>query len=277
VNLILGMTADVRTPVPRGLIILTAALLATACGPSRSRLDCGDVELGASAPTCAVRVIERYPHDPNAYTQGLVFHKGQLFEGTGLRGESSLRRVDLMTGEILEIRELPLEYFGEGIAIFENQILQLTLTSGTGFRYAIEGLEPIGTFNFAPEGWGLTQDGEQLILSDGSNVLRIIDPATNEVTRRIQVTDAGQPVRGLNELEFVHGELLANVWLTDRIAHISLQAGQVIAWLDLSGILGVEEPPGVLNGIAYDAAGDRLFVTGKNWPWLFEIEVVPAE
>jgi len=223
------------------------------------------------------RVIHTYPHDPAAFTQGLVFHQGALFEGTGLVGESTLRKVELESGAVLQRLSLPPEQFGEGIAINGDRILQLTLSSGTGYVYDLTSFRLLATFSYPGEGWGLTHDGTRLILSDGTSSLRFLDPESLTEIGQLQVTDRGQPVGGLNELEFVEGELFANLWPTDRVARLSLETGQVVGWIDFAGLLPAESRvPGVdvLNGIAYDAERGRLFVTGKRWPALFEIELV---
>ena len=231
-------------------------------------------------PDNTYRVIQTYPHDPNAFTEGLVFHEGVLFEGTGLVGESTLRRVELESGAVFERLSLPPEQFGEGIAIYTDRILQLAPSSGTGFIYDLASLRLLGTFSYSGDGWGLTHDGQRLILSDGTSSLRFLDPASFAEVGQLAVTDRGQPVGGLNELEFVEGEIFANIWPTDRVARISLETGQVVGWIDLAGILPEESrSPGVdvLNGIAYDPEQGRLFVTGKRWPTLFEIGLVLEE
>ena len=236
-----------------------------------------------SPPTAAppvhytYRVIQTYPHDPTAFTQGLVFHQGALYEGTGLVGESTLRKVELESGTVLQRLSLPPEQFGEGIAIDGERILQLTLSSGTGYVYDLGSFSQIATFSYPGEGWGLTYDGRRLILSDGTSTLRFLDPESLEEIGQRSVTDGGQLVGGLNELEFVNGEVFANLWPTDRVARISLETGQVVGWIDFAGLLPAESrAPGVdvLNGIAYDIERGRLFVTGKRWPTLFEIELV---
>jgi glutamine cyclotransferase len=204
----------------------------------------------------------------------LIFDDGFLYEGTGLRGQSTLRKVDLVSGEVLQSLVLEPELFGEGIASLGDHIVQLTLTSGFGFVYDRQSFEIADEFNFTPEGWGLTFDGNQLIMSDGSAELRFLDPGSFQETARLTVADKGVPVLWLNELEWVEGEIYANVWQSDVIARISPETGDVLGWIDLSGLRGDEGPVGVLNGIAYDAEGQRLFVTGKNWSELLEIELV---
>jgi len=227
-----------------------------------------------------VRIVNTFPHDRAAFTQGLIFENGSLYEGTGLNGRSTLRRVDLESGEVLQAISLPPEYFGEGITIWEDRIIQLTYTSGIGFLYDQEGFELLATFPYITEGWGITHDGESLIMSDGTPTLRFWDPDTYVETGNVSVHDKAGPVTHLNELEFVDGMVLANVWKTSLIAVIDPQTGQVTAWIDLRGLLEPDdllEPVDVLNGIAYDAVGERLFVTGKLWPKLFEIELVSPD
>lgn len=228
------------------------------------------------APRFGYSVVRSYPHDRGAYTQGLVFRDGFLYEGTGQEGSSSIRKVRLETGEVLQLRRLDDRYFGEGISIVGNRLIQLTWKNEIGFVYDATTFEPAGTFGYEGEGWGLTYDGRRLIMSDGSPELRFLDPSTLKETGRLTVRDRGVPVEELNELEMVKGEIYANVWQTDLIARISAKTGDVTGWIDLTGLLPPRERAGVdvLNGIAYDAAGDRLFVTGKLWPRLFEIKLV---
>lgn len=226
------------------------------------------------------RVIHTYPHDSRAYTQGLVYVDGHLYESTGLNGRSSLRMDDLETGRVLQTAPLADKYFGEGLATWGATLVQLTWQSHIAFVYDRFSFRLLRTFHYDGEGWGLTQDGRNLILSDGTASLRFFDPQTFHEVRRIVVKDQGTPVTQLNELEYVHGEIYANVWHTDRIARISPATGRVLGWIDLTGLLppgSVSDPEAVLNGIAYDSAHDRLFVTGKLWPKLFEIKVVPEQ
>jgi glutamine cyclotransferase len=228
-----------------------------------------------TAPVSSYQVVRVYPHDPQAFTQGLVFFDGFLYEGTGLNGQSSLRKVRIENGEVLQVKKLEERYFGEGIAIAGDSIVQLTWQAGVGFVYDRRTFERTRTFTYAGEGWGLTFDGTRLIMSDGSATLRFVDPDTLKETGRLEVKDGGRPVANLNELEMVKGELFANVWQSQRIARISPKTGQVAGWIDLRNILDPNDAAGVdvMNGIAYDAARDRLFVTGKLWPKLFEIRV----
>jgi glutaminyl-peptide cyclotransferase len=226
------------------------------------------------------RVIKSYPHDRTAFTQGLEYRDGFLYEGTGKVGNSSLRKVDLATGRVLQKYDLPQPYFGEGITVVNQQILELTWHSQSGFIYDKASFRVLRSFNYPGEGWGLPNDGKQIYRSDGSAQIRVWDPATLKEVRRITVKDGATPISELNELEWVKGEVYANVWQTDRIARISPADGKVLGWIDLSGILPKSErtdPDAVLNGIAYDAAGDRLFVTGKLWPKIFEIKLVPKK
>lgn len=234
-----------------------------------------DDQRKGAAPRFGYTVVRSYPHDRGAFTQGLLFKDGFLYEGTGQEGTSSIRKVRLDTGEVLQIRRLDDRYFGEGISIVDDRLIQLTWKSEIGFVYDAKTFEPAGTFNYEGEGWGLTYDGKRLVRSDGSSVLRFLDPRTLKETGRMTVRDRGVPVEALNELEIVKGEIFANVFMTDLIARISPTTGDVTGWIDLTGLLSPRERAGVdvLNGIAYDAAGDRLFVTGKLWPRLFEIKL----
>jgi glutamine cyclotransferase len=235
---------------------------------------------GIGAPVYTYAIAGVFPHDRNAWTQGLVFSDGILYEGTGREGESSLRRVELETGEVQQIVTLPKEYFGEGITVFGDRIFQLTLHARLGFVYDRLTFNLLETFRYPTEGWGLTHNGEHLIMSDGTSTLRFLQPDTQEEVKRIDVHDAGAPITWLNELEFVEGEIYANVWQSELIARIDPDTGLVTGWIELGGLLGPEdlgESVSVLNGIAYDADHRRLFVTGKLWPKLFEIQLVAQE
>ena len=223
------------------------------------------------------RVVKAYPHDPHAFTQGLVFLDGHLYESTGLNGRSSLRMVDLATGRVEQRVDLPQQYFGEGLAPWGSTLIQLTWQNHIAFVYDRFSFRELRTIPYPWEGWGLTEDGKSLILSDGSATLRFLNPENFHELREITVKDQGKPVDKLNELEYIHGEIYANIWYSDKIARISPATGKVLGWIDLAGLLSPDEhtdPDAVLNGIAYDAAHDRLFVTGKLWPKLFEIKVV---
>ncbi|MFH1650680.1 MAG: glutaminyl-peptide cyclotransferase [Chloroflexota bacterium] len=264
-------------------VILLLPLLFTACStaPVPPLPPANPVTANRTVPANVTayftyRVVNRFPHARDAFTEGLVFTDGQLYEGTGLNGKSSLRRVALETGRVLEQRDLPDKYFGEGVAVYGDYIVQLTWKSHTGFVYDRHGSELTGEFSYATEGWGITHDGERLIMSDGTSTLYFLDPQTFRTTGHIDVSDNLKPVKRLNELEYINGRIYANVWQTDKIAIIDPEDGRVTGWIDLSGILPPEDRGGtdVLNGIAYDAGQDRLFVTGKLWPWLFEIKLV---
>ncbi len=232
-----------------------------------------------AVPTYGYQVVRSFPHDHEAFTQGLIFRNGFLYESTGLNGRSGIRKVKLETGEVLQNKPLGAQYFGEGITDWNGALVQITWQSEIGFVYDIDTFEQTKTFSYKGEGWGITHDGTRLIMSDGQpeGALRFFDPVTLKETGRIIVRDARGPVEHLNELEYVKGEIYANIWQTDRIARISPKDGRVTGWIDLSGLLSAAErgtPNAVLNGIAYDAAGDRLFVTGKLWPRVFEIKLV---
>jgi glutamine cyclotransferase len=232
----------------------------------------------ATTPEYTFRVVNVFPHDPAAFTQGLVYHDGFLYEGTGLNGRSSLRKVRLKTGEVVQKTDLSSEFFGEGIAIFKNEIVELTWQSQTGFVYDLKTFHLLRRFSYPGEGWGLATGGSELFMSDGTNEIRVLDGATLKEKRRIKVYDGDTPINELNELEIVEGQIFANVWKSDRIARISPRTGKVLGWIDLKGILSPMyrmDENAVLNGIAYDPAGKRLFVTGKLWPNIFEIKVVP--
>lgn len=221
-------------------------------------------------------VVNVYPHDPTAFTQGLVIIDGRLFESAGRYGQSSLREVDLESGRVLRRHDVEAKYFAEGLTAWRDSLVQLTWTAGAAFVYDRASFKLLRTHQYPGEGWGLTHDGRRLILSDGSPDLRFLDPETFEETGRVTVRDNGSPLEEINELEYVRGEILANVWETDRIARINPSSGEVTGWIDLAGLLApgeVTSHEAVLNGIAYDAARDRLFVTGKLWPKLFEIRL----
>jgi glutamine cyclotransferase len=235
-------------------------------------------QLGArrAEPITGFTVVAAYPHDPNAFTQGLAIEAGQLYEGTGQYGASVLRRVDLVSGRPEKQRALGPQYFGEGIAILDGLVYQITWQNGIVIVYDLDTFEVERTMQYDGEGWGLTHDGRQLIMSDGSATIRFRDPRTFAVTREIEVRANGVPVPRLNELEYIDGEIWANIWYDDRIARISPATGEVLGFIDLSTLYprSARGSEAVLNGIAYDAAADRLFVTGKNWPQLYEIDLV---
>jgi glutamine cyclotransferase len=231
----------------------------------------------APPPEYSFKIVHVFPHDPNAFTQGLTYRDGFLYEGTGLQGRSSLRKVRLETGEVLQRTDLPREFFGEGITILNNQIIQITWRSQAGFVYDLNDFHLLRRFSYTGEGWGLATNGREIFMSDGTAEIRVLDGRTLEEKRRLKVHDGATAVTRINELEVVEGEIFANVWETDRIARISPQSGRVVGWIDLTGLLSPVYRRGadaVLNGIAYDPAGKRLFVTGKLWPSIFEIRLV---
>lgn len=231
-----------------------------------------------SPPEYMFEVVRQFPHDPAAFTQGFTYHDGYFYEGTGRTGQSSLRQVNPESGQVVRKVDLAADLFGEGITVLGNKVIQLTWLSHLGFVYDLGDFRLLRTFQYPGEGWGLTTDGHELFMSDGSSEIRVLDAGTFAEKRRIKVRDGGKPVDQLNELEFVEGEIYANVWHSDRIARISLQTGKVVGWIDLTGLLGSfcqRQAEEVLNGIAYDREGKRLFVTGKLWPKIFEIRVVP--
>lgn len=238
-------------------------------------------ENGEQTPVFTFRVLNSYPHDTGAFTQGLLWDNGVLYESTGnVKTSTSLRQVNLEDGEVLQIETQPDPYFGEGLVLWDDKLIQLTWRDQVAFVYDRESFAQIGQFEYETEGWGLTHDGRQLIMSDGSNILYFRDPETFAEMEQVPVFDGDQPVFNLNELEYIDGEVWANIWQTNRIARIDPDSGQVTAWVDLTGLLdtnNLAEPVDVLNGIAYDADNERLFVTGKLWPALFEIEVVPLD
>ena len=235
----------------------------------------GNPQKTGQIPVLTVKLVRTYPHDPHAFTQGLEYYGGYLYESTGIAGQSTLRKVALETGEVLQKVSLPSQYFGEGLTIFHGKIYQLTWLSKKGFVYDLRSFRQVGEFPYDTEGWGLTHDDRSLIMSDGTNKIRYIDPVSFGVTRTIELYAGGEGVVNLNELEYVKGEIFANIWHSPRIARIDASSGQVLAWIDLTSIVLKEHhsDEAVLNGIAYDKAGDRLFVTGKNWSKLFEIKV----
>lgn len=244
-----------------------AALAAAAC------------TLAASTPEYGYRVIHAYPHDINAFTEGLEYRAGYLYESTGLKGRSWLRKENLETGKVLQQIDLDPQYFGEGITILNQQIFRLTWQAQVGFVYDQASFRMKRSFHYPGEGWAMTNDGQNIYMDDGTSQIRVWNPYTLQEKRRFTVRDHGVPVDMLNELEWVRGELYANIWQTDRIARISPVDGRVLGWIDCTGLLSPSDQTGgegaVLNGIAYDVLGDRLFVTGKLWPKIFQIKLVP--
>jgi len=259
----------------RLILILAIALTCIQCnGDTPAKR--AEPPANVPAPKYGYQIVNIWPHDSNAFTQGLILQDGKLLESTGQEGFSSLRRVELESGKVLQKVNVPEPYFAEGIAVLNGKVYQLTWQHQVGFIYDAQTFARLGQFNYQGEGWGLATDGQSLILSDGSNRIRFIDPSNFRVTRSITVLDSGKPVNELNELEYVNGEIYANVWHDNRIATIDPQSGRVTSWIDLSGLMPegeLHDPEAVLNGIAYDKANDKLIVTGKLWPRLFEIKV----
>jgi glutaminyl-peptide cyclotransferase len=255
-------------------LIVVAALAAFACGPASQ----------AGVPEYGYDVVHVYPHDRTAFTEGLFYLDGFLYESTGMEMRSSIRKVKLETGEVVQLHRLPSDYFGEGIIKWKDKLYQLTYTTEVGFVYDFKTFEEKSEFHYSGQGWAFTTDGKQIYMDGTRDVnagvsapeIRIWDPETLKETGVIHVTDDGQPVENLNELEWVKGEIFANIWQTNRVARINPKTGKVVGWIDLSGLLSPEDSRDVdvLNGIAYDAEHDRLFVTGKLWPKLFEIKLV---
>jgi len=305
--MIAGCGRATPTPLPTATPVPTvtsapADTPAPAATPEPAATQTGAGQAAASAPLAATpqrygyRVLNSYPHDVNAFTQGLVYADDIFYEGTGLRGNSTLRKVNPETGTVQTGIQLPAEYFGEGVTVLGDNVYQLTWQANTGFVVDKDSFELLRQFTYPTEGWGLTHDGQRLILSDGTSTLYFLDPETLNEIGRVDVVDDQGPVVRLNELEYIDGLVYANVWQTDRIAQIDPETGNVVAWIDLSGLLTEDEfaqiseqlnpdqndgtenwlrNGAVLNGIAYDAEGERLFVTGKLWPKVVEIELVP--
>jgi glutamine cyclotransferase len=255
------------------LAIISALLTVLACAPA------GPLAAQRKpAPVQSYKVIATFPHDTSSFTQGLVFASdGQMYESTGLQGESTLRRVDIATGKTLQRIDVPSQYFAEGLAMVGDELLQLTWQHKIGFVYDRATFKQKRTFAYKTEGWGIAYDGaSRLVMSDGSDTLTFLDPKTFAPVKTLRVTDAGSPVKNLNELEWIEGEIWANVWMTDRIARVSPNTGEVNAWVDLSTLFPASErrpPADVLNGIAYDKATRRIYITGKKWPRLYQITV----
>ncbi len=253
----------------RALLLSALAVAMNCCSLSQTAI-----------PEYTYRLVHTYPHDGRAFTEGLFYLNGYLYEGTGLPGHSSIRKVELKTGRILQQYDLPRRYFGEGIVAWKNRLFELTYTTGLGFVYDLHTLKRQSEFHYPGEGWSMTHDGKRIIMDDGTPDIRFWDPETLKETGRLRVTANGIPVENLNELEWVNGEIFANIWHSNRIARIHATTGHVLGWIDLSGLLpqtdllpGPQGAEQVLNGIAYDQKGHRLFVTGKYWPKLFEIQI----
>ena len=273
------------SPLPKNIARRAAIVLVLMCSIASLTCQSGTIVANLSdkrasgkegVPIYGYEVVHVWPHDRNAFTQGLVFHDGKLLESTGEVGHSSLRRVELETGKVVQKIDVPVPYFAEGITLLKGKIYQLTWQDKLGFIYDASTFDKIGTFNYEGEGWGLANDGQSLILSDGSNRIRFIDPDNFQVRKTIAVFDGKMPVNEINELEYIQGEIYANIWHTDHIVRIDPQAGRIVGWIDLRGLLSsgeVQDEEAVLNGIASDETNGRLFVTGKLWPKLFEIRL----
>jgi glutamine cyclotransferase len=230
----------------------------------------------AGLPVVEPQIVKSYPHDPHAFTEGLFFRDGVFYESTGLEGQSNIRAVDPATGRVQRSTALPPGLFGEGIVAWKDELISVTWRTGIGFRWSLKDFHPLGEFHYAGEGWGLTEDGRNLILSDGTPELRFLDPDALTLVRTLHVTAEGQPIERINELEYVKGEILANIWMTNRIARIDPKTGAVKGWIDVGNLaakVATTDPDAVPNGIAYDKAQDRLFLTGKDWPLLFEVKI----
>jgi len=254
----------------RFLAAAAAAVLALHAAPARAEI-----------PVWGYEVVKTYPHDPEAFTEGLFYQGGALYESTGLEGRSSIREVQLATGKVLRQRPIDPKYFGEGIVAWKGKLVELTWQSQIGFTYDLSTFKPRSSFTYKGEGWALTQDGRRLIMSDGTPQLRFLNPDTLAETGRVTVTADGKPVININEVEYVKGEVLANIWQTALIVKIDPKSGKITGLIDLSPLVAAEaakgQPIDVLNGIAYDAAHDRLFITGKLWPDLYEIKLTPPK
>jgi len=218
-------------------------------------------------------ILNTYPHDTSAYTEGLVFSNGSLFESTGEYGKSSLRLIDLQSGDVLREYKLPNEFYGEGLAAVKGALIQLTWLDKVGFVYDQDTFGLLRNFSYTTQGWGLTYDGSNLIMSDGTSKLTFLNPETFGVVGQVSVKDGNNSITNINELEYINGEVYANIWMTQQIAIINPHTGQVKGWIDLSGIYQSNDVNAVLNGIAYDGQTGGLFVTGKNWPNLYEIKI----
>jgi glutaminyl-peptide cyclotransferase len=266
-------------------VLVVVPTFVIACGgdkpaPAVAAADKTSPAIATGTPTFLAQVVHRYPHDATAFTEGFEWDDGVLYEGTGIVGQSGVRRTDLTTGAMLKYVELPPPHFGEGVTVFHGTLYELTWKEGIGFKYDAKTFAPRGRFTYTGEGWGLTHDARSLIMSDGSSVLRFLDPVTLRVERTLAVTADGMSVPRLNELEPIHGELWANLWQSSNIARIDPATGKVIAWVDLSPLtsqIAAGDTIDVANGIAYDSATDRIFVTGKLWPSVYEIRVGPRE
>jgi glutamine cyclotransferase len=255
--------------LPSAFCLVMLLLLSVSCN-SQSNIQSGEV------PIYTYEVVNSWPHLTSHFTQGLVYHDGHIYESTGQYGSSVLCRLDLKTGKVEQKVDVEKEYFAEGMTILRDKIYQLTWQAHKGFVYDLKNFQRLGEFSYEGEGWGLTNDGESLIMSDGTHKLRFLDPTTFRVVRTIEVYDHDQPLMELNELEYIKGEIYANIWHSDKIVRIDPASGKILAWIDLTGLRRPEDggnSDNVLNGIAYDEKKDRLFVTGKRWSRMYEIRL----
>ena len=265
-------------PSLAGMLVVLAAVVAAPAAAASRPAPAASGPAAAAIPVYGYRVVHTYPHDLNAFTEGLFYQDGFLYESTGLDGHSSVRKVKLETGQVVDRANLPPELFGEGIAPWGDKLIGLTWKTQLGYVLRLDGFDTVGQFNYPGEGWGLTRDDTELVMSDGTPDIRFLNPNTLIETHRIHVTAQGKPVDQLNELEWVEGEIYANIWQTDRIARIDPKTGEVVGWIDCKGLLSMKDfipdHTDVLNGIAYDPATRRLWITGKFWPKVFEIKLV---
>lgn len=267
---------DRRRRILPSVILLAGSLLSTGC----ATLSGSEPEPATGTIWYDAEIVNSFPHDPEAFTQGLIFLDGYLYESTGRRGESTLRKVDLQTGEVIQKIDLDESYFGEGLTYWKDRLIQLTLHAETGLTYDLRTFEPTESFTYNGDGWGITQNGEHLILSNGSDTLTFLDPDTFREVRHLSVHENSVPVSRINELEIVNGELYANILYLDHIVIIDPDSGRLTGRIDLTDLVATvreQQSVNVLNGIAYDAESDRLFITGKLWPRLYEIQVFPRE
>ena len=267
--------------LPHTVIVMCLLLCCSACTATETQKK-GLVVNSNPTQLYSYKIINQYFHDTSAFTQGLLFYQGRLFESTGLYGHSTLREVDLATGKVIRLVRLPKRVFGEGLVLWKDKLIQLTWRAGVALVFDLKSFKLIKQFRYSTEGWGLTHNGEHLIMSDGSSTLYFRHPETFEVVHALEVTDQEVPITKLNELEFIKGKIYANVWMEDRIARISPETGQVEAWVDLTGLPKNTNPAdkqagSVLNGIAYDAVSDRIYITGKRWGTLYELQFVSTQ
>jgi glutamine cyclotransferase len=258
-------------------VLVVAAMLISSIA-AFAWINTWQIPKSTSSPTLyTYSIIKTYPHDTNAFTEGLVFNNGVLYESTGLLGVSSVRRVDLESGEVLQEYLLPDQYFGEGLTVDNDSLVQLTWLNKVGFVYDKDTFSLLGNFSYSSEGWGLTNNGTALIMSDGTSKITFLDPNTFQKVGEINVHDGNTTISNINELEYIKGDIYANIWMTQKIAIINPQTGSIKGWIDLTGIYQANATDDVLNGIAYDSDNGKLFVTGKDWPNLYQIQITPEK